>query len=408
MSHLLELNDWHLSCYTPRGQCIYQQAAAAFAQADQLVFGDQALAQSRIQPQTFNVQYLSRLSTETLPRKIGPAQNYADLIYYHLRSIQSEHTLNDLVIAAPAYYSDEQLGLLLGIADEAGLNIQGFVDSALGYAIQTRTDTQHIFDIGLNQSNLSELRVKQGQIHVGSYNVFEGNGILGIVDAWLHVIASAFLQTSRFDPLHSAATEQQVFDQALGWITQGLPSDPQVSLDVDGHPRKADIPHAALISALRQRLSIAEFTNITTLGLTPRTNSVPGLNGLLSEISGDVVNGNANPKALLAAHEPHTGTGPNRILQSAHSASANSAVQATPNPRSETETSGSPATHLLADHQATALTADALSTYFDADGLLRPGAEVLINGTAPTSARLRCGDDVQLPDGLWVAIRISD
>ena len=82
MSHLVELNDWRLSCYTPQGQCIYQQAAAALAQNDQLIFGDSALAQGRIQPQTFNVQYLSRLSSETLPRPMGPAQNQADLIAY--------------------------------------------------------------------------------------------------------------------------------------------------------------------------------------------------------------------------------------------------------------------------------------------------------------------------------------
>ena len=91
MSHLLELNDWQLSCYTEQGQCIYQQAAAAFAQDDQMTFGGPALAQGRIQPQTFNIQYLSRLSTEVLPRAIGPAQNYADLIYHHLRAIQAEH-----------------------------------------------------------------------------------------------------------------------------------------------------------------------------------------------------------------------------------------------------------------------------------------------------------------------------
>ena len=131
MSHLLEINDWRLSCYTPQGQCIYQQAAAALAQNDQLIFGDAALAQSRVQPQTFNVQYLSRLSAEALPRPMGSAQNQADLIYYHLRSMQNEYALSDVVVAAPAQYSDEQLGLLLGIADEAGLSIQGFVDLSL-------------------------------------------------------------------------------------------------------------------------------------------------------------------------------------------------------------------------------------------------------------------------------------
>ena len=45
MSHLLELNDWQLSCYTEQGQCIYEQAAAAFAKDNQVTFGGPALAQ---------------------------------------------------------------------------------------------------------------------------------------------------------------------------------------------------------------------------------------------------------------------------------------------------------------------------------------------------------------------------
>ena len=406
MSHLLELNDWRLSCYTPQGQCIYQQAAAALAQNDQLIFGDSALAQGRIQPQTFNVQYLSRLSSETLPRPMGPAQNQADLTYYHLRSIQNEYELSDVVVAAPAQYSDEQLGLLLGIADEAGLSIQGFVDSALGHALHARIDTHHLFDIGLNQTSLTELHVEQGQLRIGSNSVFEGDGILGIVDAWLQVIASAFLQSSRFDPLHSAATEQQAFDQALNWITQGLPDDPQVSIDVDGHPRKADIPRVALMSALRQRLSAAELANVKILGLTARIGSIPGVSEMLGDTFEDVEISRARLEELMALNETHDGNGPARIVQRPLTASAGATPHKAPNTNPAVETN-MPATHLLANHQAIALTADTVRAYFDEDGLLRPGTEVLINSASPTSARLRCGDHVQLPNGAWVAIRVS-
>ena len=67
-----------------------------------------------------------------------------------------------------------------------------------------------------------------------------------------------------------------------------------------------------------------------------------------------------------------------------------------------------PATHLLADHQAIPLTAGSLQNYFDEDGLLRPGADVKINGNAPTRAKLRCADEVQLLEQTWIAIRIAD
>jgi hypothetical protein len=408
MSHLLELNDWQLSCYTEQGQCIYQQAAAAFAQDDQVTFGGPALAQGRIQPQTFNIQYLSRLSTEVLPRAIGPARNYADLIYHHLRAIQAEHGVTRAVVATPAHYSDEQLGLLLGIADEAGLNIQGFVEAALGHATATSTANYHLFDIGLNQTNLSELIVDHAEIRVGSASVFEGSGILGIVDAWLQVIANAFLQSSRFDPLHSAETEQQAFDQALAWIIQGMPSDPQVTIDIDGQPRKADIPHTQLMSALELRLPLGDLKDLQTIGLTPRIASIPGLSELLSDRCHDVVTVTHDPQQLLTLYEPFAEGAPIRVVQgplAATSATVADSAPATKQPEADTS---SPATHLLAEHHALALTADAVRAYFDEDGLLRPGAEVLVNGTAPTRARLRCGDEVQSPMATWVAIRLSD
>ena len=408
MSHLLELNDWQLSCYTEQGQCIYQQAAAAFAQDDQVTFGGPALAQGRIQPQTFNIQYLSRLSTEVLPRAIGPAQNYADLIYHHLRAIQAEHGVTRAVVATPAHYSDEQLGLLLGIADEAGLNIQGFVDAALGHATATSAANYHLFDIGLNQTNLSELIVDQAEVRVGSASVFEGSGILGIVDAWLQVIANAFLQSSRFDPLHSAETEQQAFDQALAWITQGLPNDPQVTIDVDGHPRKADIPHSQLMSALEMRLPLGELKDLQTIGLTPRIASIPGLSELLSDRCHHVVTVTHDPQQLLTLYEPFAEGAPIRVVQGQLATTNATATDATPRTTKTTADKTSPATHLLNEHHALALTAEAVRAYFDEDGLLRPGAEVLVNGAAPTRARLRCGDEVQSPIATWVAIRISE
>ena len=408
MSHLLELNDWQLSCYTEQGQCIYQQAAAAFAKDDQVTFGGPALAQGRIQPQTFNIQYLSRLSTEVLTRAIGPAQNHADLLYHHLRAITAEHGVTTVVVATPAHYSDEQLGLLLGIADEAGLNIQGFVDAALGHTTATATADFHLFDIGLNQTNLSELIVDQAHIRVGSTSVFEGSGILGIVEAWLQVIANAFLQSSRFDPLHSAETEQQAFDQALAWITQGMPNDPQVTIDVDGQPRKADIPHTQLMSALEMRLPLGELKDLETIGLTPRIASIPGLSEHLSDRCQHVVTVTNDPQQLLKLYEPFAGDAPIRVVQGPLATSNATAADTAPRPKKTEADNTSPATHLLAEHHALALTADAVRAYFDEDGLLRPGAEVLVNGTAPTRARLRCGDEVQSPMATWVAIRLSD
>ena len=91
----------------------------------------------------------------------------------------------------------------------------------------------------------------------------------------------------------------------------------------------------------------------------------------------------ARPEELLALNETHDGNAPTRIVQRSHAASPNLTPHIAAKTRPETETNN-PATHLLADHQAIALTADTIRAHFDEDGLLRPGTEVLINGASPT------------------------
>jgi hypothetical protein len=115
-----------------------------------------------------------------------------------------------------------------------------------------------------------------------------------------------------------------------------------------------------------------------------------------------------DPQRLLALYEPFAEGAPIRVVQGQLAATSDTAEDAAPATEKPAAESISAATHLLAMHHALALTAEAVSAYFDEDGLLRPGAEVLVNGTAPTRARLRCGDEVQSPMATWVAIRISE
>ena len=202
MSFLLELNDWQLGCFDSKANCIYQQAAAAAVDGNRLLFGDAALAQSRTTPQSFNAQYLSRLDTEPLPQPIGAARNNADLLYHQLQELRQAHDVTEVAVATPAHYSDEQLGLLLGIASEAGITIKGFIDSALAHATQSNSRYQ-LFDISLNQAHLTDIEARDGELRVIGSTVLERLGIINIIDAWLQVIANSFMQTSRFDPLHS-------------------------------------------------------------------------------------------------------------------------------------------------------------------------------------------------------------
>jgi hypothetical protein len=412
MSVLLELNDWQLSCFDSNANCFYQQAAAAVADDGGLVFGNAALAHSRSKPQSFNGQYLSRLNTESLPQPIGPAHNNADLVYHQLQDLRQQHSVKEVAVAAPAHYSDEQLGLLLGIASEAGIAIKGFVDSALAHGVANNGRYQ-LLDIGMNYAYLSDIEALDGELRVVGSSTIERLGMINIIDAWLQVIANSFMQSSRFDPLHSAASEQQAFDQAFRWISSGVPNDPSVTVTLDGTTRQADVTPTQLSEAIRQRMPTGELNNAEHLVLTPRANSISSLQSLLSDFTETISTSPGDVMTLLQLQQKQNAAEPTRITEFRGTTSAvrQPSSPAGHNDQAETksdEQSYPPATHLLADHQAIPLTAETLQFFFDEDGLLRPGADVRVNGSAPTRAKLRCADQVQLLDQTWVAIRIAN
>ena len=147
MSVLLELNDWQLSCFDSNANCFYQQAAAAVADDGGLVFGNAALAQSRRKPQSFNGQYLSN----SIPNHChNPSDRpiTTQICHHQLQDLR-QHSVSEVAVAAPAHYSDEQLGLLLGIASEAGIAIKGVLSTARPMASQSNGRYQ-LLDIGMN------------------------------------------------------------------------------------------------------------------------------------------------------------------------------------------------------------------------------------------------------------------
>ena len=416
MSYLLELNDWQLSCFDATGACLYRQAAAAVEHDNSIVFGNAAMTQSRTNPQKFSANFLSRLNTETLPQTIGAAQNHADLIYHQLQALKLElqmQQMDEVIVATPAHYTDEQLGLLLGITDAAGIKVRGFVDSALAH-YQPNSSRYHVLDIGLNHAYLSELQTVDQHTQVVGSMVLDRIGVINVVDAWLQVIASTFMQSSRFDPLHSAESEQQVFDQAFGWVNGDLPTDPNITVNVDGVARKSDITVNQLRSALQKRLPQTELAQIEHLLLTPRAASIPGLQELLSNSLESVTACKTDVLAWLQIQQRSGHSEPVRITQRQSVTSPVGVATAT-NEGGDTmatdtsaQASQPPATHLLANHLAIPLTDGTLRSYFDEDGLLRPGADVSVNDAAPTRARLRCADQVQVLGQSWVAIRVDE
>ena len=85
------------------------------------------------------------------------------------------------------------MGLLLGIASEAGIAIKGFVDSALAHGVANNGRYQ-LLDIGMNYAYLSDIEALDGELRVVGSTTIERLGMINIIDAWLQVIANSFTE----------------------------------------------------------------------------------------------------------------------------------------------------------------------------------------------------------------------
>ncbi len=350
--NLLELNDAEVRL-SRDGEFVYRQPGIAHVGSQQCLFGLEALRIARLHPQQANQQYFARLNADPLPVPGKLAANHADLVYLHLleinaciggakpatapevgipdspkadggpprrgirlpwkakrqsgfgaetqsassrpaRSLGESRAANGtsgLVVAVPGSLTTDQLGVLLGISQEAGLDIRGFVDSAVLMAsVASLPPHCWLLDLHLTRGCLTELRTDD-EVSQAGVEELPGCGLVSCLDGWANLLADRFVQDTRFDPLHAADTEQQLFDQLYDWAQAGRhgnPADGDFAAEIrhDGHERRAQVSAKALHEKLLQRFQqlTQKLPDNAQVLVAPRTASVPGLMPGLGEL----------------------------------------------------------------------------------------------------------------------------
>ncbi|MDQ1241556.1 MAG: hypothetical protein QG550_807, partial [Pseudomonadota bacterium] len=136
-----------------------------------------------------------------------------------------------LLIAVPAWYTREQLAVLLGVAREAGFETVGLVDAGLAAAsLEPAPEAVLQLELALHRAVLTVLD-HGGELRRTRYELLPQHGWLALQQAWLDRIAAAFVRKTRFDPLHEAANEQHLWDGLPGWLAM-LERAPTVTLEM--------------------------------------------------------------------------------------------------------------------------------------------------------------------------------
>ncbi|MBM4219077.1 MAG: FHA domain-containing protein [Gammaproteobacteria bacterium] len=215
----LEIVDAALVAVRAGARVAASPGVAIVAPAD-LKVGEAAAAQQRLQPVLAADRFWSDLATDSFAGAAGQAVSHADLAHAHLASVwRAVATPGDeAVLALPGSMRLHQAGLLLGIARHVGMPVAGVVDAAVAATagLAARTEVLHL-DVQLHQAVLTVLD-GETVLRRRRVEIAPRAGLKVMFGAWAQLVSEAMVRRTRFDPLHQASTEQQLYDRLPGWL----------------------------------------------------------------------------------------------------------------------------------------------------------------------------------------------
>lgn len=231
--HLIELHDHAISVRAPDSSIVARSPGFANIAGGTPLFGEAARQRARLHPREHFTQFWSQLSLDPLPVKNRHFRHAADLAHGHLSALtQPLQMTGGAVIGAPGTYNRNQLAVLLGIVGACKFDAVGLVDLALLQAAASGADDCVIVDLQLHQAVLSRFRKVDGHLAREQVVAVPYAGLVALQEAWTGLITDEFILQSRFDPLHTAETDQYVYDRLDQWIA-ALLNEERVLLEIN-------------------------------------------------------------------------------------------------------------------------------------------------------------------------------
>jgi len=271
----------------------------ALAEKQGLIVGVTAERKAHLYPRQIINQFWDQLNIEPLEQPNPFAQNHAEIAFEHFARIWQavKHHGKEMLIGVPGFYTPEHLGFILGIAQELDISVKGFVPLAVA-AVPARLPAGLLLHLDLHLHRFEVTRLERAdQLNRKDSISVEGNGLSKLYRRWVDAIAEEFVRSTRFDPLHQAATEQELYDRLPGILRQfyrnsdvffemtGGSKVHHITLTRDLFSKKG----APVFEELRRLVSrfydrYAKAADGLVLMLSDRIAHLPGIKDLLAEI----------------------------------------------------------------------------------------------------------------------------
>jgi hypothetical protein len=299
---ILELNDAGIQAggETGTGAAAPFRASPGIAIIDghTVMTGTAASERARLLPKRVYHRFWSELDTRPLARPFPSDLSNADLAHAHLSGIwESIGTgATSVILAVPGTFTAEQLGLILGIARAAGIPVRGLIDAAVAAASTASTAAGRLLHLDLQLHRIVLTEMSGGaEVMRGAVRVSDHTGRLALEAAWARRIAAIFVRRTRFDPLHIAATEQELYlrlPEFLARLRIGEQAD--LELGDPGSGRRVEIRRHEIEAAVEADLegivhlarSQTRHGESTAILMSHRVAAIPGLAERLADIDG--------------------------------------------------------------------------------------------------------------------------
>jgi hypothetical protein len=370
---VIELND--IEIRVARGkEIVLRSPGYALINKDKIELGSVAARQARLQPRAVHNKYWKNLNQEPLQYPGTHARHNADLAFAQLLAIHEQAGKpEEVIIAVPGSYSNDQLALLLGLVEASPLTAIGLVDSAIAAVALTAGKGNYVYiDTHLHQTILTRISVTD-QVVRGAVHLIDGVGLAAIYDTTAHLIADLFIKESRFDPQHHPETEQALYDQIPACLNS-LQTLSEVSLEIQYQQaqHKAKLSRESLLQVLRPLYTkIAGTVDAgDTCLISNETGQLPGLAESLSEAQILPVSNIFESCIVHVENIRSAGSGSNYVISLP--AATNPVITVTPKQSQEHRGTVSSTrqniTHILHGHNAFALHQGPV--YLSASGLI--------------------------------------
>jgi hypothetical protein len=369
------LNDAGL-LFADGDHILCREPGFALLERDGLVTGREAWAVASLKPRRINKSYWSELNTAPLVDQRFKHLSAADLVTEQLETLWKRVAKpgDQLAVAVPSYMNNENLGLFLGIAAELDIPVVAMVDAAVAATRREYAGAVPVhIDLSLRTATLTRL-AQDGQAQFERSVVVDDAGMLDLYDIWLRVIAEAFVQQSRFDPLHTAETEQALQDSILDWLgAAATRKSVPMAIEYRGIAHKAELDSIEFVNAAN-----SVYQNIVSnlralyragdrpaLQISDRAGRMPGLaETLKARVGGEtfLLEPGATARGLVARCPDYRAGSTVSLVRHLPWDQSRITVD------SAREQTGAQPTHVLLGHRATAVGSAALVVGSQPDG----------------------------------------